>query len=207
MFEQIDAHLLTILLALLPGFISAEIVAALVIREDRGSLDRIIQALIYTFLTHAVWMSLFGWWIPDSAGFHLIGLGLIAVAIGLLATWFVNNDFVHSFLRRMRLTQTVSRPNEWYDAFYRTKEYVTVHLTDGRRVFGWPLLYPKRAEKGHLFLEDAQWLDLPVEPAASLRTQLLIDVADVRFVEFVALKESEDGNVQAKRSERNRPNT
>jgi hypothetical protein len=177
------------LLVLLPGFLTAEIVGALVLREERSAFDRVVQAMIYTFLSHLLWtlISLLPF---DSAtpGVNLFGLGICAVFWGLLQTYVVNSGILHDQFRKWGLTQATSRPNEWYDAFYRREWYVILHLKDGRRIFGWPLLYSQRPDKGHIFLTGAVWLDSPNEATPSQEVNFLISVTDVRFVEFVPPK-------------------
>lgn len=190
MSDIADLKLLELLLALIPGFLTAEIVGALVLRQERSPLDRVIQALIYTFLSHLLWGTI-GWWLPDRPGIHLVGLGLCAVFWGLLLTWLINTGMAHRFLRKMRLTRTASRPNEWYDAFYRTERHVVLHLNDGRRLFGWPLLYPQRPDRGHVFLTGAEWLDRPEGAPPCPQVDFLIDVSDVRFVEFLPPKDKD----------------
>lgn len=37
--------------------------------------------------------------------------------------------------------------------------YVEVALTDGRRLFGWPLYYSNHPDEGLLYLYDAAWID------------------------------------------------
>lgn len=193
MFDLTDNSVLELLLALLPGFLTAEVIGVLVLREERKPLDRIIQALIYTFLSHVLWSTV-GWLFPDDVAVQLMGLGLCAMVWGLLLTWLINSGKAHEFLRRIGLTQTTSRPNEWYDAFYRRQWHVILHLNDGRRLFGWPLIYPQLPEKGHIFLTGAQWLDRGDDARPCPRVDFLIHVSDVRFVEFVPPKREEPKN-------------
>ncbi len=185
-----EMKLLETLLLLLPGFVTAEIIGVLVLREERKALDRIIQALIYTFLAHLLWTPLSKLF-PENPAMNLLGLGASAVGWGLVFTWTINSGTVHRLLRWVRLTRAGSRPNEWYDAFYDKQQHVVLHLKDGRRIFGWPLLYPFRPDKGHVLLEGAEWLDRQDTAACVQRGDYLIDVSDVRFVEFVPPKELE----------------
>lgn len=179
-----DTSLLELLLALLPGFLTAEIIAVLVLREDRTTLDRIIQALIYTFVINVIWHQL-PWSNNSDPSRDLIGMGLLAVALGLLLTWLINTDVLHRILRRWRITQASSKPNEWYAAFYQSRLYTILHLHDGRRIYGWPRSYPCRSEKGHVLLENAIWLDRSGEPLEERFVDYLINVKDIRFVEFL----------------------
>jgi hypothetical protein len=173
---------LSILLALFPGLITLQIIRALTIRDGLPISERIIQALLYTFLCHATWAAigrLFG-----MDGVSLVGLACAAMFWGAFLSWLINSDKLHVFLRRMGLTKRTSRPNEWYNAFYRTEKYVVVHLKDGRRVFGYPRIWPDTPNQGHLFIQEARWLREEGEPGEE-RTEMLICVQDVQFVEFV----------------------
>jgi len=187
-----DHGALQVLLALLPGFLTVQILDVLVVREDRTPFERVIQALIFTFLVHVIWY-LSKSALPAPPGGDLTGLALSSLVLGVVVTFAINSGWIHRFLRWCRLTRAASRPSEWYDAFYEKKEHVVLHLKDGRRVFGWPKLYPLRPDKGHLLVENAEWLDRDrPDPSVGKRDiDLLIDVTDVRFVEFVPLKPKE----------------
>ena len=186
-----ELKLLETLLLLLPGFVTAEIIGVLVLREERKTLDRIIQALIFTFLAHLVWTPLSRLF-PDDPATNLVGLGASAIAWGLVFTWAINSGTIHGILRWLHLTKAGSRPNEWYDAFYDRQQHVVLHLKDHRRIFGWPLLYPSRPDKGHLLLEGAEWLDRSDTAARVQRGSYLLDVNDIRFVEGVSPKAPEN---------------
>ena len=186
-----DNETLHVLLALLPGLVTVAIVHALTVRQNLAPLERIIQALLYTFLNHVFWqiavvlINLKWDWKPSING-NLIGLFLCGAFLGLAMTLVINHDWLHGLLRLCRITKSTSRPNEWYDAFYRWDEYVVVHLRDGRRLFGWPRLYPDTATEGHLILEDAEWLfdEAKYSPAEN-RLHIMIPVGSIEFVEFV----------------------
>jgi len=178
------------LLALLPGFLTVQVLDVLVVREDRKPLERVIQALIFTFLAHVIWY--FGKGVfPVPPGGDLTGLAVSSLVLGLVVTFEINLGFMHRFLRWCRLTRAGSRPSEWYDAFYGKKEYVILHLKDGRRIFGWPKLYPHRPDKGHVLVGNADWLDRPDPSVGRRDIDFLIDVTDIRFVEFVPPKTKE----------------
>jgi len=190
-----DPNLLDVLLALLPGFLTAQIIDTLVVREDRSPFERIVQALIFTFLSHLLW-ALTKWNFGIQNGYDLVGLGGCAIVWGLGLTWLINSSAIHDFLRWCRLTQSASRPSEWYDSFYDRQEHVILHLKDGRRIFGWPRIYSFRPDKGHILLEGAEWLDRPKDkdPIPRRDVDFLIDVTDVRFVEFIPLRGKENSD-------------
>lgn len=174
----LEGSILSLLLALLPGLIVAEVGAALTVRSRRSRFDRVVQALLFTLLVHACWFpfrSLF-------PGYGVLGLSVLALGLGVLLAWVINTGHLHAVLRRLHVTKKGSRPTEWYDAFYRTPEYVVLHLKDGRRLFGWPRLWSDRSSEGHVLLEDAQWLEVTPPKA---RTSMLVAAEDIGIVEFV----------------------
>ena len=191
-----DIKLLELLLALLPGFLTAEIIAVLVARQDRTTFDRIIQALIYTFLTHVLWTLISGDQ-PALRGQSLLGLTLVAVVLGLALAFLINTGYLYSVLRWVGtppMTQAASTPNApgvWFDTFQEKQQHAILHLQDGRRIFGWPRRYPLRPDKGHILLERAEWLGRPASASRVPLVDLLIDVKDVRFVEFLPPKKPE----------------
>jgi hypothetical protein len=63
--------------------------------------------------------------------------------------------------------------------------YVVLHLKDERRLYGWPIEWPSVPDRGHFLLVQASWLkdteEIPIKGVKSI----LIDVNDVRWVEFM----------------------
>ncbi len=63
--------------------------------------------------------------------------------------------------------------------------YVVLHLKDERRLYGWPIEWPSLHDRGHFLLVQASWLkdteEIPIKGVESI----LIDVNDVRWVEFM----------------------
>jgi len=146
-------------------------------------------------------------------------------------TWIINEDWVHGKLRdcgwlgrgvkRLHLeriiplpktvcwgiTKRSSRPNEWYEAFYdATNYFVVLHLKDERRIYGWANLYPDLATEGHILMRDAIWPDNEPKPDLPERPimNILVDVTDVRFVEFLAAL-PEKTNVESATAESGSP--
>ncbi len=193
--DNIHSDVILVLLDLLPGLATIAIIQALTVRERIPPLERMIQALIYTYLDHVSvsviflvlqWLlSLFSVaWTP-STDVRIVVLVGCAVGWGIVLSILINKDWLYQKLRSLGVTKRSSRPTEWYDAFYRWAEYVVVHLTDQRRVYGWPRLYPDSADKGHLVLEDAEWLD--AEAGSGQHVRMVIPVNKVEFVEFVPM--------------------
>lgn len=178
---------------LLPGFVTAWIFYGLTAHPRPSQFERTIQALIFTVFTkilvngiRAVLLAAcpcvsFGAW---SANVELAWNIVAAVFIGLIFTWFANNNKLHTWLLR-RITTRTSYPSEWFSAFSQLKRYVYLHLTSGRRLYGWPEEWPDEPGKGHFRLAQAEWiLDDNERVALDATESVLVPASDVELVEF-----------------------
>lgn len=246
--ETAGSELMQGLLLILPGLVTVAIIQSLTVKQKLEPLERVIQALLYTFVNHVTWQTFLSiinigllvftwghhWWEPTAKA-QLVCLGGSAVAWGLIATWVINVGWLHDKLRDLKwlrerlaklpvpkflrltgiwpatsfgLTKRSSRPSEWYDAFYEgTTPFVVIHLKDARRLYGWVKFYPDLPTEGHLLLCDAEWLpnELPKEvepvPPPIPLVRILINVADVQFVEFVSILKQETSNGESTTTE------
>ena len=64
-----------------------------------------------------------------------------------------------------------------------------LELKDGRRLYGWPTVWPSDPEKGHMFITEPSWVH--AEPAVELTGTegVLVEIKDVSHVEFAKRKE------------------
>jgi len=163
-----------ILLLLLPGFLSARIVQMLCARPKQTELDKIIEALLFSFFTYLLFAITSGTELPlawsaraDQAGMHYfleihrLRLGLLACFAGVLGlgwAWVINHDTLLMLLRRGRFTQRTSRISVWNDIFHTLGGTVQIGLKDGRMVRGWLRCYSDEAEDSTFFLEAATWV-------------------------------------------------
>lgn len=111
---------------------------------------------------------------------------VLALPTGLTFAYLVNSDRFPRALRRRGITTRTSYPSEWYGTFAQEKRWVILHLTDGRRLFGWPEEWPDQADKGHFVIDQPEWLlddneRTPLSPVAVF----LIPANEVRMVEFL----------------------
>jgi hypothetical protein len=204
----ITNELIALLTFLLPGFITSFLFYSLTSFSKKSEFEAVVIALIYTVIINAI-VELLG------MGFIAIGsqtaIGewnqlsktvcsiIIAFFIGLLWSYLFNNDRIHKFLRKMKITNKTSYPSEWYGTFSETKLYVILDLKDERRVMGWPAEWPDDPEKGHFVLEDAKWLIVDKDgklSAIPLETidKIVIAVHNIEMVEFVQDDEALGGN-------------
>lgn len=164
---------LQIFLVLLPGFAGTYIVQLLAVRAKQTDLDKIIEALLFSFLIYVSY-SVFSQHSPvrfvhtpqaDSIEFHpgnLLGLTGLTFLYALAMILFVNKDGA-LLLRKMKLTERTSRNSIWNDAFQDVDDpkngtTVQVELADGRSVQGFVGFYSDTAEESSIFLRNARWI-------------------------------------------------
>lgn len=213
--ESLTANVISVLQYLLPGFLAAWIFYGFTSFPKPSQFERVIQALIFTFLSQTVMILVknlfllvgkihsFGYWNEQSDLFCSM---ILACIIGFTFVFFANNDKFHKFIRNRKISRETSYPSEWYGAFLKNVTYIVLHLKDERRLYGWPSDWPSEPNRGHFVLEDASWLveeskvsetiqvvdnDTPVsgnktkEIPLSGVSSILINVDDVKWVEFL----------------------
>lgn len=213
---EVSKDLITLLNYLLPGFLAAWVLYGLTSDLKPSQFERVVQALVLSFLVHAVlpvfevilssigtkFVILRGW---DVLAENVAKL-LIALSIGVLLAYFINTDSFHSRLRKYGLTTRSSYPSEWFGVFSEKQNYVILHMVDERRLMGWPKEWPSEFDKGHFYITEPSWLNNQskddkteaeiTERASQIELHnvdgLIISAKDVKWVEF--LKTPEEGN-------------
>ncbi len=186
-----------VLTFLLPGFVAAAVFYSLTSHPRPGTFDRVVVALIFTVVGQTI--TKYCLLALSSAQEKLAAAGtweaalsiVVAVVLGLLASYFSNTDSLHKFLRRAGITKETSYPSEWYSAFSRHRDsYVVLHLDGQRRLLGWPEEWPSHPADGHFRIAEGEWLyddrREPIEGVASI----LIPAGEVEMVEFLEVRHS-----------------
>jgi hypothetical protein len=194
--EFITNELINLLKFLLPGFVSIFLFYyPLTSFPKKSPFEMVVTALICTAFINIImvpwgwlltfvgeyWIS-FGEWEPIGREFWSF---LIAVPIGLLVTYWRNNDSLNKKYRKFKITKQSSYPSEWYGTFSETISYIVLHFSDGRRLMGWPLEWPLSPKSGHFILEDASWLDDSGEIKLSNVIKIMVDTTSIVMVEFL----------------------
>jgi len=196
MMEDLATKIIPLVQTLIPGFLTAMIFYWLADVKKPGQFERTVQALIGTGLITMMVAGIkaglswtgehyftLGEWTTQVEGVWGIGL---AVALGLLLAFASNHDYLYRFARWLTLTSRSSYP-EWIYAF-RKREGMSVVLTllDGRRLFGYPAVWPTDPKEGHFLItqpcwmdENNQWIETP-----GIESYLIANV-DVYLVEFL----------------------
>jgi len=170
---DISYETVSILLLLLPGFLSSAILGLVTVRKNLEGLQIIIEALIFSFLIYVLMAFVYND-LPvrvltttkdETTSYQLqldpksLGtLGLLAILIPLALGWLATHDLHMKFLRYLRVTNKSARATIWLDVFFEQNRYIIVNLTDGRRISGWPMYYSDEAEERLLYLKDPAWV-------------------------------------------------
>lgn len=183
----------SVLQYLLPGFVSAWVFYGLTSYSKPSQFERIVQAMIFTLFTQTIVnivefiLKYIGrhWAIAKwSDSSSLIWSIIIALLIGLVFSYFANNDKLHKFFRSIKITHQGSFPSEWFKAFL-VPTYVVLHFNDERRLYGWPIEWPSEPTKGHFVIADPSWLDNGEERRIIGVKNILVNVNDVKWIEFI----------------------
>lgn len=203
--EGIFNELLPLLQLLMPGFIVTTVFYWLSDATKPGQFEQIIQALIGTAVISllADALGVIFLWIGDNA----FSLGIwsqnvafawaaaLAVVSGFVLAHGANNDTFYEKARQLGLTSRASY-SEWVVAFRRYPcRWVVLNLHDGRRVYGYPHVWPTNPRDGYFVLQFAAWI---VEQDGQdgqayddcFAEFLLIDAQSVELVEIMPNQES-----------------
>ena len=193
---ELTKDIISTLEYLLPGFLAAWAFYGLTSFPKPSEFERVVQALIFTLIVQTATLTLkllltsighhwsVGAWTPYT---ELVWSITIALVIGVLFSYWSNSDKFHGALRKVRLTKVTSYPSEWAGVFSEKETFhVVIHMSDERRLFGWPKVWPSDPKNGHLLIEDPFWLDEKGTPRKLERVDsILLDVQDVKWVEFI----------------------
>ena len=201
--EDLATKILPLVQTLIPGFITTMIFYWLADVKKPGQFERTVQALIgtgiITIIVSGISKLLFwagdhwyvvGVWTADVESAWGIAL---AICLGLGLSYASNHDYLYGIARDLGFTSRASYP-EWVYAF-RKRSGHTVVLTflDGRRLFGYPQIWPTDPATGHFLItqpcwlnENDEWVDIPgIE-------SYLVSNSDVLMVEFLEKLETSE---------------
>lgn len=176
-------------------------------RNQQSELERIIEALIFSFFIYIAYIFAFGpalpleWSSTAMSGataqvgvvthrWRILAISVLAIAFGFIWGFVKGHDLLLKFLRRCKLTERTSRESVWNDVFLSLTGWVQVGLADGRTAMGWLARYSDTGDERTLFLEKASWISdegavIPIEGPGLLITEK----AEIRFVMFLTTPE------------------
>jgi hypothetical protein len=167
---------LQVFLILLPGFSAAYIVQALATRRSQSDLERVIEALVFSFIIYVCYVPLNSGnlpfhiqsdpaskgndtvqWVPA----QLTWLAVVTAVFSLIVVSYIRFD-ANQLFRLFRLSERTTRNSIWNDIFESEAidgQPIQVEMTDGMSVLGNLLYYSDVAEDASLYLTEASWVD------------------------------------------------
>lgn len=185
-----------ILIFLMPGFISVKILDSLVVRkQDSKDLEIVIQALIFSLLIYTlssllkinnlITLDPNNYSISFPHPFLYIWIILISIGISFLFALIINQGWLMSLVRWLKITRKTSRLSVWNDVFYTKPRRVIVDFFDGSRVFGWVEYYSDYCENPFIYLAQPQWIKRGKFENTGLDGLLITPDQKIRFIEFL----------------------
>lgn len=184
---------------LLPGFVSAGIYNSLISRPVSDGFQIVVRAFIFTVFVQLFAMpilelsKLSEWSFLSSVTWEIVVLASVSVAIGIASAYAWNRDYIHTLLRRCKVTVESSYPSALYPAFALHGHcYVVMHLKGERRLYGKPKEWPSRPDDRYFLIEECEWLvDGDRKPVKGVR-HTLISESEVEMVEFLPVNSDTD---------------
>lgn len=192
--DGVSRDVLILLQYLLPGFFAAWVFYGLTPYELPSQFERVVQALILTLiiqtLVHLEKLSLDSLGRPGNLSVsdessRLIASTITGLLIGLIFSFCANHDTFHSVARKFGITKETSYASQWFSAFRKNVTYVVLQLNDERRLYGWPREWPSTRKEGQFIMQDVSWLTKDGEQPISGVSSIVIEVGDVKWVEFM----------------------
>jgi hypothetical protein len=167
---------LQVFLILLPGFSAAYVVQALATRRTQSDLERVIEAIVFSFIIYVCYVPLNRGKLPfhishDPSGkgddsvlwepAQLAWLAAVTFVFALVSVAYIRFDGNRLF-HWIKLTERTTRNSIWNDVFESEAidgQPLQVELADGRSVLGSLLYYSDVAEDASIYLTQASWVD------------------------------------------------
>ena len=206
--EHLGYEAMAVLIFLIPGPFVSFAKNALIYKKGKPEIfDLIVEALIWTLAIYGV-VSAFGGSMPMEFSQRKVGeetlygvslkgrLVAVTIVVTLVVTgiylYALNNDLLTRLLRTLRLTTQTSRYNIWLDTFAVQNNYVILHLSDGRRVFGWVKRYANEPKEGHIYLYNPSWIVANDDGTSAYQSTdadgfLFFQKDSISFIEFTKL--------------------
>lgn len=187
---------LQILIFLIPGFISAIILDALVVRMEKKELGKIIEALIFSMIIYTIYSSISGkspislskleettTLIYDSKSF--LWLALFSLFIPLILSFFITNDLHMKLARSLRITMKTARAYVWLDVFSDIDKHIIINFENGRRIYGWPMYHSSKPENPYIYLFNPAWIQEDEFVDLNIEGILITPEQKIESIEFL----------------------
>jgi hypothetical protein len=206
---ETSKDVLALLTQLMPGFLTACVVYGLTTYTKPSQFERIVQALIYSFIVSAIVVLVeravlvagrffqLGVWDKSA---EVVASSAVALILGLILSYYMRHDSFFALVRRLNLTNRTAYPNGWYGAFARKTKISRVTSCGRSSHFPISARMAKRTHGRSLSSDGGAWIgDDNQEPPLDGDESILIEAKQVEMVEF--LKDLEELPNAAKTAE------
>jgi len=202
---NLSYEVLNVLIFLIPGFLSAVIYNAVIVRKDKDVFSKIIEALIYSLISYVIASviakkSAFILTISTVNNVKRYGLNLeneclitvllISIVLPLFLGWLNTQNILMKGFHKIGITKKTARDSTWLDVFTDVNKYIIVTLKDGRRVYGWPSYYSNEATEGMLFLSEPAWIENGEYVDLNIEGLFLVERDNIDYIEFLDYPQS-----------------
>ncbi len=187
---------LQILIFLIPGFVSAMILNALIVRKEKKELARIIEALIFSMLIYTIYSLISGTSpvtlnqveksvIYSYDGRSFLWLGVLSLGIPTILSFLVTNDLHMKLARKLLISRKTARSSVWFDVFSDIRKHIIINFEDGRRIYGWPQYYSNHPENPYIFLYKPSWIKEEKFMDSDIEGILITPQEKIESIEFL----------------------
>jgi hypothetical protein len=193
-----------LLASLVPGFVVAFVYYALVAHEKPGFGERLFFATLFSLFVKLVvlverkaleyigqFLRIGEWGVVSEFSWAFFS----AILSGILLAKLVNAEFFHKTMRFAGVSSKIGHPTEWHWAFKTYIDFVVIHFKDGRRLSGFPEVWPSDPNKGHFFIYRPKWVHVEDAKEQPDTEGILVSVKSIQHIEFLtSSKVSENGS-------------
>lgn len=187
---------LQILIFLLPGFVSARILNALVVIKAKKEFEKVVEALIFSMLIYTIYFFISGRSPVTSSqigetvsysynGVSFLLLGFLSLGIPLVFGLFITNDWHMKVARKLQISRRTARSSVWFDVFCDMRKHIIVNFENGRRVYGWPMYYSDNPDSQYIFLHNPAWIEKDRYVYLDEEGMLITPQQKIEFIEFL----------------------
>ena len=201
---SLSIETLNVLLLFFPGLLASVVLKVVLKRPDVDATQRLIEAILFTIVITVTVAALsdaplFARAITLADGTLGVAPGTwgafalttaLAVLLPLPVAAVLSRDGHMKLARRLGVTLQTSRQSIWEEVFIEEGErFIVAHLTDGRRLQGFPMYWSPDPADGFVFLDRPAWI---VWNEAEARDEIvetgqygtLLHRSDTQFIEF-----------------------
>ncbi|MEG8233851.1 DUF6338 family protein [Pseudomonas orientalis] len=192
--DGLSAEVVPVLQQLMPGFLAMLVFYWFAEAQKPAVLEKVLQALIATTLIQFIvkgieatsyaigkYFTLGDWSESSATGSSMI----IALVVGLGLAHLCNNDTIFNIARKSKLTTRASQNDIVHIHKALANCGVVLHFNDRRRLMGYLEAYPSALQSGVYLVSSPVWVTDETMQIDERVKSIMINAADIQWVEFL----------------------